>query len=82
VWPENWESALMFMACATQWTTIPISGGMGAGTFLYQGLDYSKVRDTMELRGAKNKGAMLEDLRIMEAEAKRILNEHNRRSMK
>jgi hypothetical protein len=60
----------------------PDLGRHGRGTFLYQGLDYSKVRDTMEMRGVKRKGAMLEDLRVMEAEAKRVLNEHNRRSMK
>jgi hypothetical protein len=80
VWPENWKSVQLFMACATQWDTVPL-GGMQGG-FLYAGLNYSKVRDTMEMLGVKRKAEMLEDLRVMEAEAKVVLNDHLKRGMK
>ena len=73
VWPENWESVTVFAACWSQWHIVPI----GMGGVWYEGLDHSKVRDTMAMMHVKNDKQVLEDLRVMEAEAR---VERNRRA--
>lgn len=70
VWPENWESVMLFAACWGQWHVVPI----GMGGIWYEGLDHSKVRDTMAMMKVKNEAAALQDLRLMEAEAKIVRN--------
>jgi hypothetical protein len=78
VWPENWRAAQLFLACGTQWEMEPV----GLGCLFYQGLNYSKVRDVMEMMGITDQKEMLLDIRVMEAEAKVVLNEKVKRSMK
>jgi hypothetical protein len=70
VWPENWGIVELFRACGTQW----IMASVGMGGVYYQGLDYSRVRDVMEIHKVRDPKATLEDLRLMEMEAKVELN--------
>lgn len=70
VLPEIWDSVRVFHACWNQWHIVPIPGGMAGGAIWYEGMDNSKVRDTMAMMNVKNERQVLEDLRVMEAEAR------------
>lgn len=76
--PEIWESVKVFEACWHQWNVIVLPGAMGAaGGIWYDGLDHSKVHDTMAMMKVRNTHQVLEDLRLMEAVAR---VERNRRA--
>lgn len=62
VWPENWRYVKLFDALSTQWR-----GGFSGPT----GLDYSVLKDTMELMGFERSefNETFDVVRLMEAEA-------------
>jgi hypothetical protein len=66
VWSECWPSVELFCACNTQWRIKPMGG--------VQGLDYSAVRAVLEMRGVLDKGALFDDVRLMEFGALAALN--------
>ncbi len=66
VWPENWAVVSVFLELSTQWS-------VGFGGAL--GLRYDSAILYMRARKIRNVSQMLDDLRIMEAEALRTLNE-------
>lgn len=71
VWPENWDAVQVFCACDSQWTTL-----LGWGALYYQGLDYAKVASVArDWCGLPLSRELLARIRVMEAEAKQILNE-------
>lgn len=61
VWPCNWQAVQLFGAVSTQWRV-----GFGGA----YGLDYQAVAAVMDMRGIKRKrrGALFDDIQIMEAE--------------
>lgn len=72
VWEENVRAVELFCVLGAQWRTL--SGGMGPPQFL--GLDYAAVEAVMRMRRvpAAERGALFEDLRVMEAAARKELN--------
>lgn len=56
----------MFIACTSKWTVGPMGG--------YVGLDDARITNVMRYRRVKDKLAMFEDLRVMEAAARAVLN--------
>lgn len=71
VWPENWDSVILFLRLHTQWR---IAAGMGG--LVYLGLDYSAIEPAMRLcaiprAGRENK---FDDLQTMERAALQVLN--------
>ncbi|WP_194206807.1 DUF1799 domain-containing protein [Superficieibacter sp. 1612_C1] len=65
VWPDVWPSFLVFQSAGTQWRT-----GMGGVT----GLDYSVLPWLMKVRGIENEATALNDIRIMESAALRVIH--------
>lgn len=57
VFPENWETVVMWSRVCTQWRT-SMSGAIG--------LDYSVLQWLFSLYEVKNPREMLEDLQVME----------------
>ncbi|WP_191229196.1 DUF1799 domain-containing protein [Aurantiacibacter xanthus] len=70
VWPENWPSLQAFLACTTQWRTIPMAGGQ----VYYQGLDYASVSVALSGRGITSEPPLWADLQAMEGAARNRLN--------
>jgi hypothetical protein len=66
VWPENWPAVQAFLKVQTQWAT-----GMGGPT----GLDYTRVRDGLELAGVSVTPELFEQLQVMEAGALKAFSE-------
>ncbi|MHC8299616.1 DUF1799 domain-containing protein [Pseudomonas sp. ZS1P83] len=68
VWPDTWPAFQVFEAMSTQWRT----GACGA-----TGLDYTSIRDVAGFLGLTRVQAtdIFQDLRIMEAEALRVMAE-------
>ena len=69
VWPENWETLLVFLAVETQWRE---SEGMAGGRLL--GINYPALESAMRLMRIKDKSEMFERVRMMEREAIKYLN--------
>lgn len=71
VWPENETIVEAFAALDTQWDLI-----VGFAGILFKGLDYSRVKDTLEMMGIDRSKwpDTFWGLRIMEAAAKSVLN--------
>jgi hypothetical protein len=71
VWPENWDAAEVFCRCDSQWIVL-----LGLGGLYYQGLDYQRVtcvaRDWLGVTPTRQ---LLDQIRVMEHEAKKILND-------
>jgi hypothetical protein len=65
VWPEHEESVLLFLRTQTQWRV----GGNGV-----VGLDYGVVLQIMDLYAVEERRQTLEDLQVMEARAKDLIN--------
>lgn len=57
------------MASATQWVVL-----VGMGGVHYQGLDYSKVQAVTNMMGVTPSRELLWQLRVMEDEARGVLN--------
>jgi hypothetical protein len=82
VWPENWDSVQLFLACWNQWDMVPmtmtVSAGMGGShtstIVWYEGMNFTKLRDTMAMLKMKETPELLMDMRLMEAEAKVVRN--------
>ncbi|MBK5400504.1 DUF1799 domain-containing protein [Pseudomonas sp. TH39(2020)] len=68
VWPDTWPAFQVFEAMSTQWRT----GACGA-----TGLDYTSIRDVAGFLGLTRAQAtdIFPDIRIMEAEALRVMAE-------
>ncbi|KAA0983313.1 DUF1799 domain-containing protein [Pseudomonas sp. ANT_J28] len=68
VWPDVWQAFQVFEAMSTQWRT----GACGA-----TGLDYTSIRAVAGFLGLTRAQAtdIFPDLRIMEAEALRVMAE-------
>lgn len=68
VWPDNWDSALLFTSMGTQWRV-----GMSGAT----GLDYGVLPAVLRLRGVSRSlwPGLFEDLRVLEAEALTTMGE-------
>lgn len=60
VWPDNWQSVLLFIDLGTQWRV---------GMTGYVGLDYSAVPVVMTLRGIEQseREQAFSDIRVMES---------------
>lgn len=71
--PENWQSFQVFDALGDQWRIVA-----GMGWAYYQGLDYNVLPIVEGRLGVKKRdlARIFNDLRIMAAEAKTILNEN------
>ena len=65
MWPEHEESVLLFLRTQTQWRV----GGNGV-----VGLDYGVVLQIMDLYAVEERRQTLEDLQVMEARAKDLIN--------
>lgn len=61
VYPENWETVLVFLALQTQWRCGPMGG--------LQGLDYPAVEVVLRLRQVSEPAALFERLQGMERAA-------------
>lgn len=68
VWPDCWLSVQLFGLLGTQWR-VGFSGAYG--------LDYAAVAAVMDMQGVEEKArpALLDDIRIMEAEALAMMRE-------
>jgi len=68
VWPENWRTLELFVACRQQWNI----GAMGG----YLGLRSEGVESKMRLKRIplKDQWAIAEDLDAMAGEAMKVLN--------
>lgn len=62
----NWDSVTAFLACQTQWR---LALGMAGAVWL--GLDYAAVDVVLRHRAAE--AHVFDDLRVMEAEALKVL---------
>ncbi len=71
VWPECLESVDLFMALRTQWHF----GGLGGRA---PGLDYQALNATMEMMGVPDRSQTFRDIRVMESEVLKILQERSR----
>lgn len=70
VWPENWDAVQIFRQCDTQWTVL-----IGWATLYYEGLDYQKAASVArDWCGIALTPELLTQIRVMENEAKKILN--------
>jgi hypothetical protein len=65
VWPEHEKTILLFLRTQTQWR---VSDGRAIG------LDYGVVFQVMDLYAVKERRQALEDLQVMEARAKELIN--------
>jgi hypothetical protein len=67
VFEDNWDAVLLFDALGTQWRT---SEGIATG------LDYSVIPTVCQLVGIPRaaRAEVFEDVRVMEAEALRVMN--------
>jgi hypothetical protein len=65
VWPEHEETIPLFLRTQTQWR---VSNGRAIG------LDYNAVFQVMDLYAVKERRQVLEDLQVMEARAKELIN--------
>jgi hypothetical protein len=72
IWPEHVQAVEVFAALLTQWRMGPMGGVVG--------LDYSAIPPTLELMGVETTGRreLFEQLRIMEREAVKTINERKR----
>ena len=61
VWPENWDTVLLFLRCQTQWRVAGMGGMIG--------LDYGVVEWLFKVYKVEDERQQLEDLQIMEAAA-------------
>jgi len=68
VFPDNWDSFLTFDGMSTQWRT----GAVGA-----TGLDYNVIPLVAKSIGVRKKdlGSILQDIRVMESEALKVMIE-------
>ncbi|KAA5842248.1 hypothetical protein F2A37_16400 [Pseudomonas chlororaphis] len=68
VFPENWKAFVVMESMGTQWRT-------GTGGAI--GLDYGVLPSVMRLIGvpAKERAAIFQDIRVMEAEALAVMAE-------
>ncbi|MBD1554713.1 DUF1799 domain-containing protein [Pseudomonas sp. C2L11] len=68
VWPDAWPAFCAFEAMSTQWRV-----GMGGAV----GLDYNALPVVLELAGIRkrDRSAVFDDLRVMEAEALAVMAE-------
>lgn len=69
VWPEHVRALELFSRCDTLWRVAPMGGVLG--------LDYSGVEALMRMAGidAISRLSLLDELRVMEAEATGIINQ-------
>jgi hypothetical protein len=61
VYAENWDTVMLFLRVQTQWRT--------------SGLGYPAVESVMRMCRVKDRGAMLDRLRVMEAAALEAMSE-------
>jgi hypothetical protein len=66
IWPEHEDAVLMFLRCQTQWR-VSSSGVMG--------LDYGVVLELFRLYDVQDPRRTLEDLQVMEARARELINQ-------
>ncbi len=65
VWAENEDAVLLFLRTQTQWR-VGVRGVVG--------LDYGVVLQVMDLYAVEDRRQALEDLQVMEARAKELIN--------
>nr|WP_280142071.1 DUF1799 domain-containing protein [Nitrosomonas aestuarii] len=72
VWEENWRSVLLFLLVQTQWVVAPMGG--------YVGLNYTGVQSAMWMSSIRKKErpGLFDDLRIIESEILKTINERNK----
>lgn len=66
VWPEHQDAVLLFLKAQTQWRAAPMGGVMG--------LDYGAVAWLLTLYPVREPQRVVEDLQVMEARAKELIN--------
>ena len=75
LWPENVAIVAAFLAAATQWRVASTGGGMVPAQLRVIGFDYAGARVGIEAAGIAITPELWAGLRVMEAEAVRVLNE-------
>ena len=70
IWPENADAFRWFLAVQTQWRM-----AVGFGTAMVLGLDYAGAGEAARLARIRTTPRMFDDLRLMEAEARKLMNE-------
>lgn len=72
VWEENWLASEVFLALSTQWI---VRSGLWGESF--QGIRYSSVQPVLWAFGVKDRRAVFEDVRVMEAAALGVFNKRD-----
>ncbi len=70
VWPDNWPVVAAWSLICDQWRV----GAMGG----VLGLDWSAVKVLLKAQGVKLTKRLVRGLRMMEREARQVLNENSR----
>lgn len=77
VWPENWDTVMVFIGLQTQWRKeiVPM-----AGNLIWHGLNYPAVESVIRLRGYTGKKAqdIFDGLQVMESAALPLLNKSSK----
>ena len=74
VWPQHWETVRAFVVVGSQWRVVVTGGGFVPSRIVFVGLDYLAVRTALEAEGMTVTPSLWRGLRVMEAEACRVLN--------
>lgn len=75
VWDINWPAVMLFLRCETQWRVAATMAGL-----IYLGIDYSSAEVVLNARSRSARRGrpalgLLDDLRVMETEASKAMNE-------
>jgi hypothetical protein len=70
IWPENADSFRWFLDVQTQWRLV-----VGFGVSMVLGLDYPAIEASARMARRRTTPRMFDDMRLMEAKARTIMNE-------
>ena len=70
VWPENWNTVVLFSRLETQWRVDGMSG-----TWL--GLDYTGVESVLRMNAVADPAQVFADIQLMERAARTVLKRKN-----
>lgn len=75
IWDTNWDALQLFLLVGTQWRILAVAG-MGGGSVIRLGLDYSGVDVVMRRRRILDEnGQLFADLQVMEHAATEAFGE-------
>ena len=67
VWPENFESVILFCSLGTQWNIAPMGG--------FTGLNYGSVEAVLRINQVEDMPAKFADIHVMERAALQIFSQ-------